>query len=151
MVFLSGEKSNPKVRVYREKFNTKNFPQTFSSRFHICWDYVIQFSQHFPMKIFSPSPFFGLFFLNWEIWGKNVVQFCVFWLSYIFFVFFFLFCMIWSYIIIFRPPEHRKHHLNPKWGDLISEPFMFAFRDIPTYWIGTLFSIGNIPAILVEI
>ena len=29
------------------------------------------------------------------------------------------FCMIWSYIIIFSPPEHRKHHLNLKWGDLI--------------------------------
>ena len=27
--------------------------------------------------------------------------------------------MIWSYIIIFSPPEHRKHHLNLKWGDLI--------------------------------
>ena len=56
VVFLSGQKSNPKVRVYHEKFNTKNFPQTFSSGFYICWDYFIQFSQHFPMKIFSPSP-----------------------------------------------------------------------------------------------
>ena len=36
------------------------------------------------------------------------------------------FCMIWSYIIIFRPPEHRKHHLSPKWADLISSPFMYA-------------------------
>ena len=37
-----------------------------------------------------------------------------------FFLFFcFVFCMIWSNIIIFSPPEHRKHHLNLKWGDLI--------------------------------
>ena len=56
VVFLSSQKSNPKVWVYREKFNTMNFPQTFSSGLYICWDYVIQFSHHFPMKIFSPSP-----------------------------------------------------------------------------------------------
>ena len=41
--------------------------------------------------------------------------------------------MIWSYIIIFRPPEHRIHHLNPKWSDLISSPFMYAFRVSSTY------------------
>ena len=41
--------------------------------------------------------------------------------------------MIWSYIIIFRPPEHRKHHLSPKWADLISSPFMYAWRDTLTY------------------
>ena len=41
--------------------------------------------------------------------------------------------MIWSYIIIFRPPEHKKHHLNPKWDDLILPPFMYTFRDIATY------------------
>ena len=60
---------------------------------------------------------------------------CVgFWLFFVFFVCFHVcFCMIWSYIIIFRPPEHRKHHLNPKWRDLISSHFMFAFRDISTY------------------
>ena len=52
VVFLSSEKSIPNVRVYREKFNTKNFLQTFSSGFFICWDYVIQFSQHFSMKNF---------------------------------------------------------------------------------------------------
>ena len=39
--------------------------------------------------------------------------------------FFVFFCMIWSSIIIFTPPEHRKHHLNLKWGDLI-----FWFRPI---------------------
>ena len=44
--------------------------------------------------------------------------------------------MIWSYIIIFRPPEHRKHHLNPKWGDLISSPFMYACCVSSTYTIG---------------
>ena len=41
----------------------------------------------------------------------------------VFVVVFCFFCMIWSYIIIFSPPEHRKHHLNLKWGDLI-----FLFR-----------------------
>ena len=40
-------------------------------------------------------------------------------------VFFVFFCMIWSNIIIFSPTEHRKHHLNLKWGDLI-----FLFRPI---------------------
>ena len=35
------------------------------------------------------------------------------------------FCMIWSYIIIFSTPEHRKRHLNLKWGDSI-----FWFRPI---------------------
>ena len=42
-----------------------------------------------------------------------------------FYCFFVFFCMIWSNIIIFSPPEHRKHHLNLKWGDLI-----FWFRPI---------------------
>ena len=37
-------------------------------------------------------------------------------------------CMIWSYIIIFSPPEHRKHHLNLKWGDLIFWFRHFSFR-----------------------
>ena len=32
--------------------------------------------------------------------------------------------------LICKPPEHRKHHLNPKWGDLISSHFMYVFRDI---------------------
>ena len=40
-------------------------------------------------------------------------------------VFVVFFCMIWFYIIIFSPPEHRKHHLNLKWGDLI-----FWFRNL---------------------
>ena len=43
----------------------------------------------------------------------------------VFVVVFCFFCMIWSYIIIFSPPEHRKHHLNLKWGDLI-----FWFRNL---------------------
>ena len=42
-----------------------------------------------------------------------------------FFCFFVFFCMIWSNFIIFSPPEHRKHHLNLKWGDL-----NFWFRPI---------------------
>ena len=42
-----------------------------------------------------------------------------------FYCFFVFFCMIWSNIIIFSPPEHKKHHLNLKWGDLI-----FWFRPI---------------------
>ena len=45
----------------------------------------------------------------------------------------FIFCMIWSYFIIFRHPEHKKPDLKPKWGDLISSNFMYAFHDIATY------------------
>ena len=66
-------KNNPKVGVHREKFNIGNFAQLFFGGFYICWDYVISFSQHFPMKKFSPSPstspsppFHPLF----EIWLK---------------------------------------------------------------------------------
>ena len=43
------------------------------------------------------------------------------------------YCMNWSYIIIFRPPEHKKHHLKPKWGNLFSSNFMYAFSDTSTY------------------
>ena len=80
VVFLSGQKSNPKVRVYPEKFNIKNFPQTFSRGFYICWDYFIQFSQQFPMKNFSPSPspspppLSGPFLQKWESWGKKLFK-----------------------------------------------------------------------------
>ena len=49
-------KYTPKVGVHREKFNIGNVAQNFFGGFYICWDYVISFSQHFPMKIFSPSP-----------------------------------------------------------------------------------------------
>ena len=63
--------------------------------------------------------------------------FCFF-VVFLLLFFCFFFCMIWSYIIIFRPPEHRKHHLNPKWGDLISSHFMYAFRDISTYLLRQL-------------
>ena len=66
-------KSNPKVGVHRVKFNIGHFAEIFFSGFYICWDYVISFSQHFPMKKFSPSPstspsppFHPLF----EIWLK---------------------------------------------------------------------------------
>ena len=71
-------KDTPKVEVHREKFNIGNVAQTFFGGFYICWDYVISFSQHFPMKIFSPSPstspspsFHPLF----EIWLKIGNQF----------------------------------------------------------------------------
>ena len=37
---MSGQKSNPKVRVYPEKFNIKNFPKTFSRGFYVCWFYI---------------------------------------------------------------------------------------------------------------
>ena len=66
-------KDTPKVEVHREKFNIGNVAQIFFGDFYICWDYVISFSQHFPMKNFSPSPstspspsFHPLF----EIWLK---------------------------------------------------------------------------------
>ena len=49
-------KHTPKVGVHREKFNIGNVAQNFFGGFYICWDYVISFSQHFPMKNFSPSP-----------------------------------------------------------------------------------------------
>ena len=49
-------KDTPKVGVHREKFNIGNVAQIFFGDFYICWDYVISFSQHFPIKNFSPSP-----------------------------------------------------------------------------------------------
>ena len=49
-------KHTPKVGVHREKFNIGNVAQNFFGGFYICWDYVISFLQHFPMKNFSPSP-----------------------------------------------------------------------------------------------
>ena len=48
-------KHTPKVGVHREKFNIGNVAQIFFGGFYICWHYVISFSQHFPMKNFSPS------------------------------------------------------------------------------------------------
>ena len=71
-------KDTPKVGVHREKFNIGNVAQTFFGGFYICWDYVISFSQHFPMKNFSPSlstspsPSFHPLF---EIWLKIRNQF----------------------------------------------------------------------------
>ena len=70
----SGGKNHPKVEARREKFNIGNFPHIFFMALYICWDYVISFSQHFPMKKFSPSPptspspESGAFF---EIWIRN--------------------------------------------------------------------------------
>ena len=64
-------KHSPKVEVHREKFNIGTVAQFFFGDFYICWDYVISFSQHFPMKKFSPStspsPSFHPLF---EIWLK---------------------------------------------------------------------------------
>ena len=42
-------------------------------------------------------------------------------------------CLIWSFIILLRPPEHKKHYLYQKCGDLISPPFMYTFHIIPSY------------------
>ena len=49
-------KHTPKVGVHRENLLMGNVAQTFLGAFYICWDYVISFSQHFPMRKFSPSP-----------------------------------------------------------------------------------------------
>ena len=43
-------KDVPKVGVHREKFNIGNVAQIFFGDFYIYWDYVISFSQHFPIK-----------------------------------------------------------------------------------------------------
>ena len=49
-------KRTPKVGVHSENLLIGNVAQTFFRAFYICWDYGISFSQHFPMKKFSPSP-----------------------------------------------------------------------------------------------
>ena len=49
-------KHTSKVGVHRENLLMGNVAQTFLGAFYICWDYVISFSQHFPMRKFSPSP-----------------------------------------------------------------------------------------------
>ena len=49
-------KHTPKVGVHRENLLIGNVAQTVFGGFYICWDYVISFSQHFPMRKFSPSP-----------------------------------------------------------------------------------------------
>ena len=49
-------KYTPKVGVHRENLLIGNVAQTVFGGFYICWDYVISFSQHFPMRKFSPSP-----------------------------------------------------------------------------------------------
>ena len=52
----SGGKNHLYVEVRREKFYIGNLFLLFFMAFYICWDYVISFSQHFPMRKFSPSP-----------------------------------------------------------------------------------------------
>ena len=59
--------------------------------------------------------------------GPTRVQYRVFAFSSIFLLQYF--CMLWFNIIVCEPPEHRKHHLNPKCDDRISEPSVFTFRD----------------------
>ena len=49
-------KHTPKVGVHRENLLMGNVAQIFFGAFYTCWDYVISFSQHFPMRKFSPSP-----------------------------------------------------------------------------------------------
>ena len=56
LFWLSQILGTPKVGVRPEKFNIGNVAQNFFGGFYICWDYAISFSQHFPMKNFSPSP-----------------------------------------------------------------------------------------------
>ena len=70
----SGGKNHLYVEVRREKFYIGNLSLLFFMAFYICWDYVFSFSQHFPMRKFSPSPSTspspesgGLF----EIWLRN--------------------------------------------------------------------------------
>ena len=48
-------KHTPTVGVHRENLLIGNVAQTGFGGFYICWDYVISFSQHFPMRKFSPS------------------------------------------------------------------------------------------------
>ena len=43
-------KDAPKVGVHCEKFNIGNVAQIFFGDFYICWNYVISFLQHFPIK-----------------------------------------------------------------------------------------------------
>ena len=69
-------KHTPKVGVHRENLLIGNVAQTVFGGFYICWDYVISFSQHFPMRKFSPSPPTSLSPLshwnseNWLKFGK---------------------------------------------------------------------------------
>ena len=81
----SGGKKHHNVEVRREKFYIGNLSLLFFMAFYICWDYVFSFSQHFPMRKFSPSPSTspspesgGLF----EIWLRNGN---IFFLNYIIF------------------------------------------------------------------
>ena len=68
-------------------------------------------------------------FLVWSI--KNKKPTVLVFGCFLFFVLFF--CMIWSYIVISSSPEHRKYHLNLKWGDSI-----FLFRPISCTHFATL-------------
>ena len=56
LFWLSQILGTPKVGVHRENLLIGNVAQTVFGGFYICWDYVISFSQHFPMRKFSPSP-----------------------------------------------------------------------------------------------
>ena len=88
-------KYTPKVGVHRENLLIGNVAQTVFGGFYICWDYVISFSQHFPMRKFSPSPptspsplshwnsenwlkfgkiFLKKYFEKYDIFGWNIYQ-----------------------------------------------------------------------------
>ena len=56
LFWLSQILGTPKVGVHRENLLIGNVAQTVFGGFYICWEYVISFSQHFPMRKFSPSP-----------------------------------------------------------------------------------------------
>ena len=67
-------KKPPQCRGPLWKILHWKFVSTLFMAFYICWDYVYSFSQHFPMRKFSPSPSTspspesgGLF----EIWLRN--------------------------------------------------------------------------------
>ena len=123
--FLVRSKKLPKFRDFHSQILLNDFDFWQFSRD----PRYVRVSGKFPnLNIFAP---FGL----WKSWTKKVPcpvhknkkTMCAgFWLfCCCFYCFFVFFCMIWSNIIIFSPPEHKKHHLNLKWGDLI-----FWFRPI---------------------
>ena len=123
--FLVRSKKLPKFRDFHSQILLNDFDFWQFSRD----PRYVRVSGKFPnLNIFAP---FGL----WKSWTKKVPcpvhknqKQCVLVFGcfvVVFVVVFVFFCMIWSNIIIFSPPEHRKHHLNLKWGDLI-----FWFRPI---------------------
>ena len=119
MVFLSGPKSNQNsgistAKFYKMTLTFGNFPETLGM------SGSLENSQTsiFLHRLVCGSPGLKKFLVRSIKNQKPCVLvfgcFCFFVVVFVVF-----FCMIWFYIIIFSPPEHRKHHLNLKWGDLI--------------------------------